>query len=63
MTNLLKTGDPKRVTDKQCRPRSDAAERRVSCLQIQSTLDISNSKGFSEILRDIRTLTYQIYRI
>ena len=31
--------------------------------QIQSTLVISNSKGLSEILRDIRTSTYQICRI
>ena len=30
---------------------------------IQSTLVISNSKGLSEILRDIRTSTYQIFRI
>ena len=30
---------------------------------IQSTLAISNSKGLSEILRDIRTSTYQICRI
>ena len=30
---------------------------------IQSTLIISNSKGLSEILRDIRTSTYQICRI
>ena len=30
---------------------------------IQSTLVISNSKGLSEILRDIRTPTYQIFRI
>ena len=30
---------------------------------IQSTLVISKSKGLSEILRDIRTSTYQIYRI
>ena len=29
---------------------------------IQSTLIISNSKGLSEILRDIRTSTYQICR-
>ena len=29
---------------------------------IQSTLVISNSKGLSEILRDIRTSTYQICR-
>ena len=27
--------------------------------QIQSTLVISNSKGLTEILRDIRTSTYQ----
>ena len=31
--------------------------------QIQSTLVISNSKGLSETLRDIRTTTYQIFRI
>ena len=30
---------------------------------IQSTLVISNSKGLSEIFRDIRTSTYQICRI
>ena len=29
---------------------------------VQSTLVISKSKGLSEILRDIRTLTYQICR-
>ena len=38
-----------------------------SCLSIitniQSTLVISNSKGLSEMLRDIRTSTYQICRI
>ena len=32
-------------------------------LLIQSTLVVSNSKGLSEILRDIRTSTYQICRI
>ena len=32
-------------------------------LKIQSTLVISKSKGLSEILRDIRTSTYQICRI
>ena len=32
-------------------------------LQIQSTLVISNTKELSEILRNIRTSTYQIYRI
>ena len=31
--------------------------------KIQSTLVISNSKGLIEMLRDIRTLTYQICRI
>ena len=31
--------------------------------KIQLTLVISNSKGLSEILRDIRTSTYQICRI
>ena len=30
---------------------------------VQSTLVISNSKGLSEILRDIRTSTYQLFRI
>ena len=30
---------------------------------IQSTLAISKSKGPSELLRDIRTLTYQICRV
>ena len=30
---------------------------------VQSTLVISNSKGLSETLRDIRTSTYQIFRI
>ena len=30
---------------------------------LQSTLDISNSTGLSEIVRDIRTSTYQICRI
>ena len=33
------------------------------CLEIQSTPVISKSKGLSEILRDIRTSTYQIFRI
>ena len=32
-------------------------------LNIQSTLVISNSKGLSEILRDIHISTYQICRI
>ena len=32
-------------------------------IDIQSTLVISNSKGLSEILRDIRSSTYQVCRI
>ena len=32
-------------------------------VEIQSTLVISNSKGPSETLQDIRTSTYQIFRI
>ena len=32
-------------------------------MEVQSTLVISNSKGPSETLRDIRTSTYQICRI
>ena len=36
---------------------------KLSILRIQSTLIISNSKGLSEILRYIRTSTYQICRI
>ena len=35
----------------------------VSQRLIQSTLVISNSKGLSEILRDIRSSTYQVCRI
>ena len=35
----------------------------VFLLLLQSTLVISNSKGLSKILRDIRTSTYQIYRL
>ena len=35
----------------------------VAYTEIQSTLIISNSKGLSETLRDIRTSTYQIFRI
>ena len=34
-----------------------------SLFQVQSTLVISKSKGPSDTLRDIRTLTYQICRI
>ena len=39
----------------------------INCIfiktDIQSTLVISNSKGLSEILRDIRSSTYQVCRI
>ena len=35
----------------------------ILAMCIQSTLVISNSKKISEILRDIRTSTYQICRI
>ena len=35
----------------------------TSLFLIQSTLVVSNSKGLSETLRDIRTSTYQICRI
>ena len=38
-------------------------ETSIRAKQLQSTLVISNSKGLSEILRDIRTSTYQICRI
>ena len=34
-----------------------------SIFYVQSTLVISNSKGLSETLRDIRTSTYKIFRI
>ena len=34
-----------------------------TALYVQSTLVISNSKGLSEILRDILTSTYQVCRI
>ena len=37
--------------------------RTESSKNVQSTLVISNSKGHSEILRDIHTSTYQICRI
>ena len=39
---------------------SDVADLTFS--ELQSTLVISNSKGLSEIPRDIRTSTYQICR-
>ena len=39
------------------------ADYQLTTIEMQSTLVISNSKGLSEILRDIRTSTYQIFRI
>ena len=36
-----------------------SATHRVCIIKIQSTLVISNSKGLTEILRDIHTSTYQ----
>ena len=49
-------------------PISDLSSRQTSSsrayvMNIQSTLVISNSKGLSEILRDIRSSTYQVCRI
>ena len=39
------------------------AQQSKEILDVQLTLVISKSKGPSETLRDIRTLTYQIYKI
>ena len=39
---------------------STSSVKHISKTHIQLTLVISNSKGLSEILRDIRTSTYQI---
>ena len=44
-------------------PFSEGAWRAVKQTGIQSTLVISKSRGLSEILKDIRISTYQIYRI
>ena len=44
-------------------PLDSLEEGRVSFHRILSTLVISNSKGLSEILRDIGASTYQICRI
>ena len=38
-------------------------EEDIEKTKLQSTLVISNSKGLSKILRDIRTSTYQICRL
>ena len=46
-----------------CGPRLTQVKDLTLQANIQSTLIISNSKGPSEILRDIRTSTYQICRI
>ena len=50
-----------RGTQKLCRTFRDV-QRILIGDRLQSTLVISNSKGLSEILRDIRTSTYQICR-
>ena len=42
---------------------SHALFRHTTLMQIQSTLVISNSKGLSETLWDIRISTYKIFRI
>ena len=42
---------------------SEDSDKAVYVVDVQSTLVISNSKGLSEILRDIRTSTYQTCRI
>ena len=44
-------------------PRWSLLSETVVCWVLHSTLVISKSKGLSEILRDIRTSTYQICRI
>ena len=41
----------------------DINGRFIMSIHVQSTLVMSNSKGLSEILRDIRSSTYQICRI
>ena len=38
-------------------------KNKTKTVHIQSTLVISNSKGLSEILRDVRSSTYQVCRI
>ena len=43
--------------------REDGEHSPLSAYRIQSTLVISNSNGLSEILRDIRSSTYQVCRI
>ena len=64
---LLQTGYGTRLKDKRRWSPISSYRRwlllRNQVLIIQSTLVISNSKGLSEILRDIRTSTYQICRI
>ena len=44
-------------------PQAIVCPAKSKTIQIQSTLVISNSKGLSEILRDIRSSTYQVCRI
>ena len=60
MLNLSKTSSTKFWKKiKKSRKGKLSSSDRVS---IQSTLVISNSKGLSETLRDMRTSTYQIFR-
>ena len=55
--------DPNVSAQEQCLIAKQRKFRLIQEDHIQSTLVISNSKGPSEILRDIRTSTYQICRI
>ena len=62
---VYRTSNPRRcnvMTKHRCK-RDILFINYLSVVYIQSTLVISNSKGLSEILRDIRTSTYQICRI
>ena len=62
-TNVSNTNVSLTVTDSNSFFGSCEKSSNSSRKQIQSTLVISNSKGLSKILRDIRTSTYPIYRI
>ena len=42
---------------------TEREKNRLKSVELQSTLVISNFKGLSEILRDIRSSTYQVCRI
>ena len=63
-TAILKTGHGIWLTSsKKSRNKEQCKSKLWPSKHVQSTLVISNSKGLSEILRDIRTSTYQICRI